>query len=88
MGDRLRALRGDLSLRDVEREIGIARADISRYEKGVIAPTPQRLQKLAAYYELPYKELRMLYFDDLYAGTDDLKILIEWANRHEEADTR
>lgn len=80
LGDFLKELRGSLSTVDVEREIGIPRITISRYERGENVPSPEKLKQLAALYEYPYEKLRLLYYDDLLSNPEDLAIIREWAN--------
>jgi transcriptional regulator with XRE-family HTH domain len=79
LGNKLKELRGDRSLRDVEREIGMDRSDLSKYERGRFVPSSERLQKLADYYDHPYRELRKLYFIDLFTEPEDHELILEWA---------
>ncbi|MBX2859920.1 MAG: helix-turn-helix domain-containing protein [Vampirovibrio sp.] len=86
LGDRLRNLRGKLSLLDIQKETGLYRIDIQRFELGAKAPRPHNLKKLAECYELSYKELRKLYYEDLYADDpEELAIVLEWAKEHKKA---
>lgn len=80
LGDRLKELRGELSLVDVEKGTGLSRIGISRYEQGVNIPEPTNLKKLAEFYEVSYKELRKLYLEDFYSDPEERKIVFEWAN--------
>lgn len=64
VGDLLRELRGNKSLREVERGSGISNTYLSSIEKGVdprsgneIKPSPDVLRKLANYYGHPYHDL-------------------------------
>lgn len=41
------------SLRDVEAELGISRADLSKIERGVALPTSEQLVLLSEYYGVP-----------------------------------
>lgn len=82
LGAKLRELRGMLSLMDVERGTGISRIEISRYEQGRYAPSPQNLVKLAAFFEVPYDILRMLYYEDLFEDPKERAIALEWARQH------
>lgn len=81
LGDRLKELREakSLSLRDMQQELGIDRSDLSKYERGRFVPTPDRLHKLAQFYDLPYRELRKLYIMDLFTDPDDYELVLEWA---------
>jgi transcriptional regulator with XRE-family HTH domain len=81
LGQRLKELRGPLSLVSVERGTGIARIDLSRYEQGRYYPSPDRLKRIAEFYEVPYKDLRMLYYEDFYKDPEELQIIIEWAKQ-------
>lgn len=81
LGERLRQLRGDQTLGDIERALGIARIVISRYEKGQRVPEPHMLKKLANQYDVPYKELRKLHIDELYSDAEEREIVLEWAKQ-------
>lgn len=81
LGERLRQLRGDQTLGDIERALGIARIVISRYEKGQRVPEPHMLKKLAKHYDVPYKELRKLHIDELYSDAEEREIVLEWAKQ-------
>jgi transcriptional regulator with XRE-family HTH domain len=63
LGDFLKASRSvkNLSLRDVEREIGISNAYLSQLESGKIRnPSPNVLHKLASIYDISYRDLMQL----------------------------
>ena len=79
LGDTLKELRGNATLYEVGLEIGVDRSIISRYERGVIAPKPPLLKKLAQYYEVDYKWLRSLYYDDTIKAPEEHCILLTWA---------
>jgi transcriptional regulator with XRE-family HTH domain len=53
MGEILRNLRGEMSLREVARESNVSRAFLSRMERGLAAPSAETLLKLSEYYQLP-----------------------------------
>jgi len=60
LAKQLRDLRGvrKLSLRQVEKQTGISNAYLSQLERGEAEnPTPEKLQKLARCYSVPYVEL-------------------------------
>lgn len=82
LGQRLRELRGRISLYEIEKCTGIARTLLSRYEQGKHIPTKPGLERLAKLYEVPYAELRLLQFEDQYTGTEDEPILLAWAKTH------
>lgn len=79
LGDYLKELRGSLSTVDVEREIGIRRITLSRYERGENVPSPEKLRELAAFYECSYEKLRALYYEDLLGAPEDENIIKNWA---------
>lgn len=63
LGDFLKASRNAkrLSLRDVEREIGVSNAYLSQLESGKIrTPSPTILHKLASLYDVSYRDLMQL----------------------------
>lgn len=63
LGDFLKASRNakQLSLRDVERQVGISNAYLSQLESGKIRnPSPNVLHKLASLYNVFYRELMQL----------------------------
>jgi transcriptional regulator with XRE-family HTH domain len=82
LGEKLRELRGKHSLLEVERGTGISRIEVSRYEQGKYSPSPKNLEKLALYYELPYGDLRILYYDDLLKDTREREIVLRWAKQY------
>ena len=57
IGPLLRDLRGELSLRQLEEETGIAYSYLSLIERGNRRPGPRVLSRLAAYHEIPMGEL-------------------------------
>lgn len=60
LAQQLRTLRNvnKASLRDVEKKTGISNAYLSQLEQGKAKnPHPQKLYKLAEYYEVPYESL-------------------------------
>ena len=57
IGPLLRDLRGDLSLRQLEEETGIAYSYLSVIERGNKRPGPRVLSRLAAYHDVPLDEL-------------------------------
>ncbi|MEH7356803.1 helix-turn-helix transcriptional regulator [Neobacillus drentensis] len=67
LGDFLKKLRGDLSLREVQEGTGISHTYLSTLEKGYDPrtkkerkPTPEVLRKLARFYKVRYKDLMFL----------------------------
>lgn len=50
IGERLKKLRGDRTIRQVAEDLGISYSAISMYENGERAPRPAVMVKLADYY--------------------------------------
>lgn len=66
IGNFLKELRGDRSLREVGRKSGISHTYISNIERGIdprsgseIKPSPKLLRRLADYYDYPYPDLML-----------------------------
>ena len=57
IGQMLKRLRGDMSLRGVQRLSGISNAYLSQIEKGIRHPGPKLLRRLAALYGVGVQEL-------------------------------
>ena len=60
LAEELRRIRGirDVSLRDVEKATKISNAYISQLERGEVKnPSPNKLYKLADFYNVPYESL-------------------------------
>ncbi len=57
IGQMLRRLRGDTSLRGVQRLTGISNAYLSQIEKGIRHPGPKVLRRLAALYGVGVQDL-------------------------------
>lgn len=57
IGDMLKRLRGDTSLRAIQRVSGISNAYLSQVEKGLRKPGPRLLRKLSALYGVSVQEL-------------------------------
>ena len=57
IGQMLRRLRGEMSLRGVQRLSGISNAYLSQIEKGLRHPGPKVLRRLAALYGVGVQEL-------------------------------
>lgn len=79
LGEKLRELRGDLSLYEVEKGTGISRKELSRYEQGEYAPSPPKIEKLAELYKVSYDDLRVLYYDDFFSDPRERAIALRWA---------
>ena len=57
IGQMLKRLRGDTSLRGVQRLSGVSNAYLSQIEKGIRQPGPKLLRRLAALYGVGVQEL-------------------------------
>ncbi len=80
LGQRLKELRGSLSLMDIAREVGLSDVQILNYEKGSRNPKKETLKSLAALYDVSYKELRKLHYADLFSkDPEEASIVLEWA---------
>ncbi len=79
LGRKLRELRGDFSLYEIGKATGLSAADIRRYETEEYHPTPANLRKLADYFEVPYKELRILHYEDIFSDPEERAIVLHWA---------
>jgi transcriptional regulator with XRE-family HTH domain len=82
LGQKLRSLRGERSLLDVTKGTGIAKIDISRYEKGERVPNPERLKRLAEFYQIAYPDLRTLYFQDVLVSKEERDAVLLWVLRN------
>jgi transcriptional regulator with XRE-family HTH domain len=79
LASKLRELRGEESLYGVSKASGISRGTLYRYEKGTLVPEDSTLEKLAKYYDVPFRELKKLMFADFYPEQSyQREILIEW----------
>ena len=57
IGEMLKRLRGDTSLRAIQRLSGVSNAYLSQVEKGIRQPGPRLLRKLAALYGVGVQQL-------------------------------
>jgi transcriptional regulator with XRE-family HTH domain len=79
---RLRELRGETPLNQVQRATGIQRALLSRYESGQQVIGDPNLYKLADFYQTPYIELKELQFHELYPEGSQARIAaLNWARK-------
>jgi transcriptional regulator with XRE-family HTH domain len=82
LGELLKRLRGDSSLFEVEKATKVSRAQIMRYEKGLL-PEAGTLKKLAEYFEIPYVELRKIYYVDYFnQNPDEREAALAWAQEY------
>ena len=76
---KLRELRGNLPLTQLEKATNIPRSLLYRFEKGTRTPHNIALHKLAEFYKLNFIDLKILHFEDLYPpGSEDRESLITW----------
>ena len=86
LGKKLRELRGNRTAYEVSKATGIPSADIMRYENDEYHPKPATLKKLADYFQVEYKELRILYYEDTVSpDKEECLVVLEWAERHKRA---
>jgi transcriptional regulator with XRE-family HTH domain len=82
LGEKLKELRGNRSLYEVSKGSDVPSADLGRYEAQEYHPTKPTLKKLAEYFEVSYKELRFLHYEDNFADDpEELSAVIDWAIR-------
>lgn len=80
LGDKLKELRGTRSFYEIGKACKLIPNDISRYEQAKRVPSSEVLDRLAAYFDVTYDELRKLYYDDLFnADSRERKIVLAWA---------
>jgi len=79
LGERLKALRGEKTLYEVNEESGINRGTLQRYENGTQIPGDEALEKLAKFYGVDLVELKKLWVVDLFPpGSLGRKALQLW----------
>jgi len=82
LGLKLNALRGEQSLYEVGKATNISRSNLKSYEEGLHLPSEEVLQRLASYYEVSYRELRILYYADYYHRfPEERSIVLAWAEK-------
>lgn len=64
LGERLKQLRGDETLHEVGKALGVNSSVISKYEKGFRVPIPAKMQELANYFDISVSELQKLALQD------------------------
>ncbi|MEB3286368.1 MAG: helix-turn-helix transcriptional regulator [Vampirovibrionales bacterium] len=82
LADQLRKLRGNRTLYQVQQETGLPRITISRYERDENTPSINNLKKLAQYYQIDYKALRLYYYEDILTDAEERLIVLSWALKH------
>ncbi|MEB3286649.1 MAG: helix-turn-helix transcriptional regulator [Vampirovibrionales bacterium] len=82
---KLRELRGERSLLDIEKGTRISRVQIMRFEKAQRVPNPTNLRQLAEFFNTSYDSLRSLYYEDLFQNKDEQRIVLKWAKKHLES---
>lgn len=81
LAERLKELRGELSIYEVGKGTGINRGHIQRYESGELLPPIPKLKQIAEFYEVPYSELWFLYFEDLHNTPEEQTLILAWAKK-------
>lgn len=84
VAQRLIELRGEQSIYEVAKSVGIRRSVLQRYEAGERVPEDKNLDLLAAYYEVDFDELKVLVFEDLFPKQSrDRQVLKRWVQSWE-----
>ena len=79
LGSKLRELRGSKSLYAIERDSGISRGNLLRYEKGTQIPENDALKRLADYFQIEFLELKKLWVADQFPeGSLNRQALVAW----------
>lgn len=79
LAEKLKELRGDESVYGAAKAAGVSRGTLYRYEQGVLIPEDPTLEKLAKYYDVPFRELKKLMLADFFPEHSlQREILIEW----------
>ncbi len=79
LAEKLRELRGETPLNQVQKATGLIRTLLRCYELGEKAIGDENLKTLSSYYNVPFAELKKLQFEDQYpTGTENRDILFEW----------
>jgi transcriptional regulator with XRE-family HTH domain len=82
LAERLKALRKDVPLNQVESAIGIRRRLLKFYEDGEKVPGDQNLKKLSTFYNVPFADLKELWLADLFPeGSENRDIVLQWAQK-------
>ena len=81
---KLRALRANKSLYAIEKESGISRGNLLRYENGMQIPENDSLKRIAAFYQVSFIELKKLWVADLFPeGSIEREALFAWLKDEE-----
>jgi transcriptional regulator with XRE-family HTH domain len=78
LGQKLRQLRDKQSLLDVAKETGVSKIEISRYERGIYFPSPEKLKKLSEHFKVDYSELRKLYYQETLQDDEEQNAILAW----------
>ena len=79
---KLRSLRDNVPLNQIEIATGIGRRLLKWYEDGEKVPGNQNLRKLSEFYRVPFSDLKELLLSDLYPeGSEDREIVLQWAQK-------
>jgi transcriptional regulator with XRE-family HTH domain len=77
-GTKLRELRGERSLYEVAKAMGIERGQLKRYEDGRIPEHQKTVILLSEFYGTPYFELQALCFEAQYPRDTLIREALLW----------
>jgi transcriptional regulator with XRE-family HTH domain len=78
LGQKLRELRGQNTLYSIAEQMGIHRRQLKYYEDGRM-PDDEPLEKIAAFYDIPFEDLKKLAFEAMFPPESrDRNILVDW----------
>jgi transcriptional regulator with XRE-family HTH domain len=77
---KLKECRGKHSLYEIEKQSGISRSLLRRYESGVHVPEMPMMQRLSDFYKMPLAELQFAAFEDLYPEGIQRNLLFQWVD--------
>jgi transcriptional regulator with XRE-family HTH domain len=79
LANKLRELRSETPLNQVQKATGIIRTLLRCYELGEKVIGDENLKILSQYYDVPFAELKKLQFEDQYpVGTETRELLFQW----------
>jgi transcriptional regulator with XRE-family HTH domain len=82
LGAYLKELRAERSLYQIEKDSGIPRSLISRYERGVLTPEYKTLKRFADFYQVDLQALQEHGYEDLFPlGSEQRFSVLQWAQK-------
>ena len=79
---RLRELRGETPLNQVQSATGVERRLLKFYEEGEKVPGDSNLRKLSSHYKVSFASLKELQLADLYPeGSENREIVVDWVKK-------